>query len=145
MPDAFGTELFWSILMRALPGIFVSAFMAILFLQSGLDKVFNYRDNLNYHREHFKNSPLAGSVGLMTPVITVLEVGAGLFSAVGCLLLLLGRGPAIAFYGQALAATALLALFFGQRVGKDYAGAASLVPYFLVALAGMWLLGGAGR
>jgi hypothetical protein len=31
-------------------------------------------------------------------------------------------------------------LFFGQRVSKDYAGAAALVPYFLLALSGIYLL-----
>lgn len=129
-------------LFSLLPQIFVSAFMAVLFLQSGLDKALDYRGNLEYFRDHFKNSPLAKMVGLMMPVMTVLEVTAGAVSALGCLLLMLGEGPSVAFYGQAVAATALLCLFFGQRVGKDYAGAATLVPYFLVALAGMWLLKG---
>jgi hypothetical protein len=31
-----------------------------------------------------------------------------------------------------------LALFFGQRMAKDYAGAAALVPYFLVSLAAIF-------
>lgn len=128
----------------ALPGIFASAFMAVLFLQSGLDKALNYRANLEYHRDHFKKSPLAGLVGPMTAVITVLEVAAGLVSALGCALLLLEQGQAVAFYGQALAALDLLCLFFGQRLAKDYVGAANLVPYFLAALAGMWVLGPGG-
>jgi diacylglycerol kinase len=34
----------------------------------------------------------------------------------------------------------LVALFFGQRVAKDYAGAAALVPYFLLALTAIYLL-----
>ncbi len=130
------------LLSLPLPQLFVSAFMAILFLQSGLDKALNYRANLDYHRDHFKNSPLAGMVGPMTAVITVLELAAGAASALGCLLFLLGRGESIAFYGQALAALDLLCLFFGQRLAKDYVGAANLVPYFLTALAGMWLTKG---
>jgi hypothetical protein len=32
-------------------------------------------------------------------------------------------------------------LFFGQRVAKEYAGAAILVPYFLLALVAIYLLG----
>lgn len=123
------------------PGIFASAFMVVLFLQSGLDKAFHYRDNLAYHRDHFKNSPLAGLVGPMTAIITVLEVAAGVVSALGCVLLIMGRGQTMAFYGQALAALDLLCLFFGQRMAKDYVGAANLVPYFLAAMAGMWILG----
>jgi hypothetical protein len=34
----------------------------------------------------------------------------------------------------------LVALFFGQRVAKDYVGAAALVPYFLLAISAVYLL-----
>ena len=40
-----------------------------------------------------------------------------------------------------LSAAAITALFFGQRMAKDYAGAAVLVPYFLLTLVAMYLLG----
>ena len=50
------------------------------------------------------------------------------------------RGTAIAYYGVLLSALALLALFFGQRMAKEYPGAATLVPYFLLALAGLYFL-----
>ena len=33
-----------------------------------------------------------------------------------------------------------MALFFGQRMAKDYAGAAVLVPYFLLTLVAIYLL-----
>jgi hypothetical protein len=33
-----------------------------------------------------------------------------------------------------------VALFFGQRMAKDYPGAATLVPYFLLTLAAIYLL-----
>jgi hypothetical protein len=46
----------------------------------------------------------------------------------------------IAFAGAVIAAAALTALFFGQRVAKDYAGAATLVPYFLLAMSAVWVL-----
>jgi diacylglycerol kinase len=38
------------------------------------------------------------------------------------------------------ATVAILALFLGQRMAKDYAGAAVLVPYFLLALIAIYLL-----
>jgi hypothetical protein len=40
-----------------------------------------------------------------------------------------------------VAALAFTSLFFGQRLAKDYTGAALLVPYFLLALVGMWVTG----
>lgn len=124
-------------LLQALAALFV----AILFLQSGLDKILDRRGNLDYLTEHFSKSPLASTVAPMFGVITLLEVTAGVLSGVGCLLIVLGRGPDLAFWGATVAAAALCALFFGQRVAKDYAGAAVLVPYFLLALAAMWLTG----
>jgi hypothetical protein len=114
-------------------------FLAILFLQSGLDKVIDRRGNLDYLTEHFSKSPLASTVGPMFGMITLLEVTAGALNAIGCLLILLGHGSLVAFCGATVAALALSALFFGQRVAKDYAGAAVLVPYFLLALVAMWL------
>ena len=114
-------------------------FLAILFLQSGLDKVIDRRGNLDYLTEHFSKSPLASTVGPMFGMITLLEVTAGVLNAIGCLMIVLGHGPTVAFCGATVAALALSALFFGQRVSKDYAGAAVLVPYFLLALVAMWL------
>ncbi len=120
--------------------ILVSAILAVLFLQSGLDKVIDRKGNRAYLDEHFANSPLAGTVGPMFLVVTILEVSAGALSGVGCILLLVSRNATVAFYGAVIAAINLIALFFGQRVSKDYAGAAALVPYFLLALTAIFLL-----
>jgi hypothetical protein len=120
--------------------LLVSAILAILFLQSGLDKVIDRRGNRAYLDEHFAKSPLAGTVGPMFFVVTVLEVAAGALSAIGGLFLLVTRDATLAFYGALIAAINLIALFFGQRVSKDYAGAAALVPYFLLTLAAIVIL-----
>jgi hypothetical protein len=120
--------------------IFSSAFLAILFLQSGIDKVVDRRGNLEWLTGHFAKSPLAGMVPLLVTAITMLEITAGTLSAVGCVLIILQRDSTLAFYGAVLAAISIVALFFGQRVAKDYAGAATLVPYFLLALSAIYLL-----
>jgi diacylglycerol kinase len=122
--------------------LLVSAFLAVLFLQSGIDKVVDRRGNREYLQAHFAKSPLAGTVGPMFLVITVLEVLAGALSGIGCLVVLLTHNPTIALLGAVVAAVNLIALFFGQRMAKDYAGAAALVPYFLLALSGIYLLAG---
>ena len=118
----------------------VSAFLAILFLQSGIDKVVDRRGNLEWLTGHFAKSPLAGLVPLMLSVLTLFELAAGGLSAVGCVLILVLRGSTLAFYGAVIAAVSLTALFFGQRVAKDYPGAAILVPYFLLTLVAIYLL-----
>ena len=120
--------------------IFASAFLAILFLQSGIDKVVDHRGNFEWLKGHFANSPLAGIVPALLICITILEVAAGALSGVGCLLIIFLKDSTIGFYGAILSAAAITALFFGQRIAKDYAGAAVLVPYFLLTLVAIYLL-----
>ena len=120
--------------------ILASAFLAILFLQSGIDKIVDRRGNLEWLKGHFAKSPLAGTVPALLTAITILEVAAGVLSALGCVLVLVTRDSTVAFCGAVISAVAIIALFFGQRVAKDYAGAAVLVPYFLLALVAIYLL-----
>ncbi len=120
--------------------IFASAFLAVLFLQSGIDKIVDRRGNLEWLSGHFAKSPLAGIVPALLICITILEVPAGALSAVGCVLVILLKDSTIAFYGAIISAAAITALFFGQRMAKDYAGAAVLVPYFLLTLVAIYLL-----
>ena len=120
--------------------IFGSAFLAILFLQSGIDKIVDRRGNFEWLKGHFAKSVLAGVVPVLLICITVLEVAAGALSAVGCLQIIVLKDSAIAFYGAILSAAAITALFFGQRIAKDYVGAAVLVPYFLLTLVAIYLL-----
>jgi uncharacterized membrane protein YphA (DoxX/SURF4 family) len=118
----------------------VSVFHAILFLQSGIDKIVDRKGNIAWLTGHFAKSPLASFVGPMVSVITLVEVSAGAVSALGGAMLLSGSRT-IATVGALLSVLALLMLFFGQRMAKDYAGAAGLVPYFIVACAGLALMG----
>ncbi len=119
--------------------ILVAALLAILFLQSGIDKIVDRRGNLEWLKGHFAKSPLAGTVPALLTAITILEVAAGMLSAFGCVLVLLMRDSTVAFCGAVISAAAIIALFFGQRVAKDYAGAAVLVPYFVLALVAIYL------
>jgi len=120
--------------------ILAAAFLAILFLQSGIDKVVDRRGNLEWLKGHFAKSPLAGVVPSLVTAITILEIAAGALSAVGCVLVILLKDSTIACYGAILSAAAITALFFGQRIAKEYAGAAVLVPYFLLTLVAIYLL-----
>lgn len=124
--------IFWAQLL-------VTAWFAVVFLQSGIDKVVDWKGNFGWLQGHFSKSPLKGFVREMLGVITAMELVAGVLCALGVLMLLLGN-PLAARLGLALSGLTLLSLFTGQRIAKDYAGAAGLVPYFLTVLAGIWLL-----
>ena len=127
--------------MLDLVRVAVAAFLAVLFLQSGIDKIVDRKGNLEWLTGHFAKSPLASLVVPMVGVITLVEVAAGALSAFGGLMLLFTGSRTPAALGALLAVTALLMLFFGQRMAKDYAGAAALVPYFVVAVGGLGLMG----
>ena len=117
-----------------------TAMLAILFLQSGLDKVFDFRGNLRWLTGHFAKTPLRGMVVPMLLTITVTEMAAGAVSAGGLVHLLVHNISSVALWGAELATLNVVMLFLGQRIAKDYAGAASLVPYFLLCVGTVLLM-----
>lgn len=121
--------------------LLTSAFLSILFLQSGLDKVTDKQGNIDWLTGHFANSPLAAHVLSLLNVITAVELLAGGFSALGFVGLLLFGSAGPAFTGALFSSLAIVMLFVGQRLAKDYAGAAVLVPYFLLTILALLLFG----
>ena len=120
-----------------------SAMLAILFLQSGLDKVFDFKGNLAWLTGHFAKSPLRGVVVPMLITVTATETAAGALATAGTLHLALHgeQGLPLALWGARLSALNIVMLFLGQRVAKDYAGAAALVPYFVLCAGTLLVLG----
>jgi putative oxidoreductase len=118
-----------------------SLFLAILFLQSGLDKVLNFKGNLSWLEGHFSKTFLKGAVPVLLATLTVTEVLAGALSLLGAAQIFIFNQKTFALYGAELSALSIVMLFFGQRIAQDYAGAASLVPYFLVSIGAILLLG----
>ncbi len=120
--------------------LITASFLAVLFLQSGLDKVFDWKGNLSWLKGHFAKSPFKNMVPLLLGVIALFELAAGVSSAVGVVSLLLGNSSRMALLGAELSALSLLMLFIGQRLAKDYAGAATLASYFVLALLSILIL-----
>ena len=113
--------------------------VAVLFIQSGLDKVFDWQGNLGWLSGHFSKTFLAPMVPALLATITVMEMASGFLAAAGVIYFLAAGSLNVIFYSSIAGALSLLALFFGQRVAKDYPGAAVLVPYFLLVLLLMYL------
>lgn len=126
-------------LARHLPVLFCALFVSILFIQSGLDKVFDWKGNLGWLTGHFSKTIVAGTVPIMLAVITVMEVATGFLSAAGIIYWLVSGSTSLMFWAGALGAASISALFFGQRLSKDYPGAAVLVPYFILMIIQMLL------
>ena len=124
---------------KNLPALLGALMLAILFVQSGLDKVFDWKGNLEWLNGHFSKTFLGGFVPVLLATITVMELATGFLSAIGVIYFLVTSSVSLIFYAAVLGALSLLALFFGQRVAKDYPGAASIVPYFILTLIVIYL------
>tara|TARA_B100000886_G_scaffold301845_1_gene231553 strand:- start:197 stop:604 length:408 start_codon:yes stop_codon:yes gene_type:complete len=114
-------------------------FLAILFLQSGLDKVIDRKENLNWLRSHFANSPLKNNVPILLLTITIIELLSGILNLLGIVFLVYNGDAIFAISGTILASLALIMLFLGQRLAKDYVGAQSLVSYFILTIITLFL------
>jgi len=125
--------------LENLPALFAALFVAVLFIQSGLDKVFDWKGNVGWLTGHFSKTFLAPMVSMMLATITAMELVTGFLSAAGIIYFLATGSLAVIFWASAIGAASITALFFGQRVAKDYPGAAVLVPYFLLLLVLMYL------
>jgi hypothetical protein len=113
------------------------AFFAIVFLQSAFDKITDQEGNQAYFRDVFKESPTLQSLsGPLFWGLTLLELGAGVFCGLGLVTFSFVSGGFFARWGLRFATLALLALIFGQRMAKDYGGAAVVAAYMAVALIG---------
>ena len=121
--------------------ILAVSFLAILFLQSGLDKVVDKRGNLEWLSSHFANSPFKNFVPVLFFTITVVELLSGILNLLGIVFLLLEGSLMLALYGTILASVALIMLFLGQRIAKDYVGAQSLVSYFILTILTLLVFG----
>lgn len=115
-------------------------FLAITFLQSGYDKMFNWKDNVDWLKSHFKETILKNQVPASLGIVLVMEVFAGILCVVGCFDMYFNSSNKIGYYGAVLSCVTLLFLLFGQRLAKDYDGARTIAIYFIIALFAVFLL-----
>lgn len=120
--------------------ILILIFLIVTFLQSGIDKITDWKGNLSFIKEHFKNSPLHNSVPMLLGVILLMELIAGVLMLLGVYSLVTSAEKELALLGIEMAALTLIFLLIGQRLAKDYAGAMTLAVYFIITIFGVFLL-----
>jgi uncharacterized membrane protein YphA (DoxX/SURF4 family) len=126
--------------MNNAASILLLAFLAITFIQSGYDKLFYWKDNLEWLKGHFAKTQLKNLVPLALAHILVLELISGILCVVGVIELLVSNGRTFGLYGAIFSSITLLMLLFGQRLAKDYDGARTIVIYFIPAVMAVLLL-----
>jgi hypothetical protein len=128
-------------LMKNAPETVLLMFLAIVFIQSALDKIFDWKGNLNWLTAHFSNTFFRGIVPLLLSVILIFELAAGILSGGGVLEFLIKKeGGPIAVWGCLLSCASLLMLLAGQRIAKDYDGARTIVIYLFPTVFLLFLL-----
>jgi uncharacterized membrane protein YphA (DoxX/SURF4 family) len=115
-------------------------FLAIVFLQSSIDKIMDWKNNLTWLKGHFSKTLFSGLVPALLGVITIVELAAGLLSLGGVWEAATGSPGGVAYLAAITASTALLMLLLGQRIAKDYDGARTLVIYLIPAVFLVFLL-----
>ena len=120
--------------------ILILLFLIVTFMQSGIDKILDWKGNIEFIKSHFKNSPLRNNVPLLLVIILTIEIAAGIFMIIGTYQIYSSGLKEIALIGVELSAIALIFLLIGQRLAKDYAGAMTLAIYFIITLFGVFLM-----
>ncbi len=122
--------------MTQVAPLLVLAFLAITFLQSGYDKIKDWKGNVEWLNGHFSNTVLAKQVPFALGTVLLLEIVSGVLCVSGIIQNIMQdvviRG--LGFYGAILSCITLLFLLFGQRLAKDYDGARTIVIYFIPAV-----------
>jgi putative oxidoreductase len=120
--------------------VLILLFLIVTFIQSGIDKLLDWNGNVSFIKGHFKNSPLKNTVPLLLTIILITEILAGILMVIGIYQLYTSEAKEIALLGIELSAITLILLLVGQRLAKDYVGAASLAVYFIITVIGVFLL-----
>ena len=119
--------------------LLILCFFTIVFIQSGLDKVFDKKNNLSYLYSLLGSFFSAGLIRLAFYSVTILELFSGLFCALGLIHYFFSSSSLYGVVGIIIGSFALLILLVGQRVSKNYEGAKTLTVYFILAMLGLLL------
>ena len=114
--------------------ILVSVFFSIVFFQSGVDKILDRKGNLDFFKDHFKDTPLNKILSPALNILVFLELITAGVCLFGFVYGLIYSNSVYIYYGLLLSALVLLSLLFGQRVAKDYVGAADITTYFILCI-----------
>ena len=119
---------------------FLSIFLLILFAQSGIDKVLDFGGNLQFLTVHFKKTIFKKMVLFLLISLTILELITACVFFVGLVSFFILADFPVDFLklGIVLSAITICCLFLGQRIAKDYVGAATLTFYFVLTLLGFF-------
>lgn len=119
--------------------LFVLAFFFIVFIQSGVDKIFDYMGNLSFLNDLLKIYFSPPLITFALILVTIFELISGILCLIGIVDFIFNKSNLIGLIGLIIGSLALLILLFGQRVSKNYDGAKTITIYFILAMIGIAL------
>ncbi|RUA07208.1 MAG: DoxX family protein [Flavobacteriia bacterium] len=120
--------------------ILILFYLIITFTYSFMEKVFDWKNTVNYYREHFKDTFLKNAIPLLLVIVIIMEMISVYFCVTGIYSLTFENKNRPALYGLFFVAFTLIGLMLGQRIAKDYAGAMNITVYFILSIIGILLL-----
>lgn len=126
--------------MTHIVSITILLFLLITFLQSGIDKLVDWKGNLEWLKGHFAKTFMGKMVPLLLATILIIEIVTAICSIMGIYHLIVDSNTYFGILAMFLGCMTLLMLLFGQRVAKDYQGALTITCYFIVAVFGLYVI-----
>ncbi len=120
--------------------ILILFFLTITFLFSGLEKILNWKESLQFYSDHFKNTIIKNRLSVFLIIVIIGEIVCGFLSILGIFKIAYSGDKLYGYYATIFAALILLAMLFGQRIAKDYTGAMNITVYFILTIFGVYLL-----
>ena len=114
--------------------------LALTFIQSGYDKISDWKGNIEWLKGHFIQTPIKNMVPASLMLVLALEVIAGILCLSGAVKLMLYNDRVFGLFGAIFSCITLIFLLLGQRLAKDYDGARTIVIYFIPAVMAVYWL-----
>ena len=126
--------------MQHIVSITILVFLLITFLQSGIDKISDWKGNISWLKEHFSSTFIAPIVPLSLLLILITEIVSSILAIIGIVYLLKDGHTIYAIWAMFASSITLLILLLGQRIAKDYQGALTITCYFMVTVFGLYVI-----
>ena len=95
--------------------ILIALFLSSCMIQSGLDKVFDWKGNNDFLKSHFSKTFLSGMVPMMLFIVTLLELVGGFLCLGGAVMGIITFDTSLIGIGFFVIAVDLIALFFWPK------------------------------
>lgn len=114
--------------------ILVSIFFSIVFFQSSIDKINDRESNLKFFNQHFKKTIFQNYTLILLNLLTLIELISAVLCFSGVFYKFFYFDSIYIYYGLLMTSIVFLFLLLGQRLAKDYAGAADVAIYFILCI-----------